>query len=266
MKKCFFFDADGTILDIKKGVAKDFPEALNRLLAAGHSVFLCTGRSRALVPSELEHLPFTGIIANLGAYIEYEGKPIYAKELSFADAKRALTVLRTNGLVPVMEGNTHMYYDLDEYTTDVDWYADLITNQLGSRLLPISGNEDALRINKISAKMRPGCDVTKACSALSDIFDFIHHEGAFVGSTVECIAKGHSKGLAIAVLSTVLGFSKEDIVAFGDSNNDLSMFQVAGTKIAMGDASKELAEAATYVTETMGNGGITQALAYLRLI
>lgn len=266
MKKCVFFDADGTILDIKKGVAADVPDAIKRLTDKGHMAFLCTGRSRAFVPKELEKLPFTGIIANLGAYIEYQGKPLYEKEIPLAEAKSALEVLRSNGLVPVMEGNQYMYYDLNEYTTDVDWYADLITKTVGDRWRPITGNEEHLHINKISAKRLPGCNAEAACKELSNLFDFIWHEGAFVGRTIECIAKGHSKGLAIAVLCGVLDVKPADTVAFGDSNNDLSMFQVVHTKVAMGDASAELTKAADYVTATMGENGITQALEYLGLI
>ena len=80
------------------------------------------------------------------------------------------------------------------------------------------------------------------------------------------IAKGHSKGLAIAIICGVLGVDPQDTFAFGDSNNDLSMFQVAGNKIAMGDASSELAAAADYVTAAAFEGGITQALKHYGLL
>ena len=266
MPKIFFFDADGTILDIKKGIAPDVSGALRRLTDNGHQAFLCTGRSRAFVPKEVEQLPFTGMITNLGAYIEYQGKAVYDKELPLADARYAMETLRKYGLVPVMEGNAHMYYDKWEYTNQVDWYADLITRDIGQRWRSISGNEDNLHINKISAKRRPGCNAEAACKDLAHIFDFIWHEGAFVGSTIEMISKGHSKGLAIAIMSSILGVPTEDIFAFGDSNNDLTMFQVAGKKVSMGDGSEELKAAADYVTAPAFEGGITRALEYYGVI
>jgi hydroxymethylpyrimidine pyrophosphatase-like HAD family hydrolase len=111
MGKLFFFEADGTILDIKKGVTPDVPQAIRRLTEKGHMAFLCTGRSRAFVPREVDKLGFTGMITNLSAYIEYQGKAVYDKGISLADAKLALDTLRKYGLVPVMEGNAHMYYD-----------------------------------------------------------------------------------------------------------------------------------------------------------
>ena len=48
-KKCVFFDADGTILDIEKGVPEETKLAIKNLIHNGHRVFLCTGRSRAYI-------------------------------------------------------------------------------------------------------------------------------------------------------------------------------------------------------------------------
>ena len=78
--------------------------------------------------------------------------------------------------------------------------------------------------------------------------------------------KGCSKGLAISVMSNVLGYEKRDVIAFGDSNNDLPMFQAAGFKVAMGNGSKDLKSQADYVTGALEDGGIRQALEYLNLI
>lgn len=265
-KKCVFFDADGTILDIEKGVPADVKSAIRKLIQNGHQAFLCTGRSRAYIPKEVEELGFTGMITNLGAYMEYNGKCIFSRELGTEEARYAVEVLRENGMVPVLEGSEYMYYDLDEYTTDVDWFADLITRDLGERHRPIRGNESNLHYSKISAKKMPGCNYEKACRELEPLFDCIHHEGDFVGKTIELITKGCSKGLAICVICAVLGINKEDTIAFGDSNNDLAMFQVVHTKVAMGNSSGELKRQADYVTAGLWDGGITKALQNLGLI
>lgn len=77
MGKCIFFDGDGTILDIKKGIPQDVKDSVAALKRNGHRVFLCTGRSRAFVPQEAERLDFDGIISNMGGCIEYHGKMVY---------------------------------------------------------------------------------------------------------------------------------------------------------------------------------------------
>lgn len=266
MEKAIFFDADGTLLDIKEGMTEKTKDALQELVGYGHKIFLCTGRSRAFVPSYLLDIPFTGMICSMGAYLELYGKCVFSKELPLEEAAKSVSVLRHYGLVPVLEGADYMYYDLEEYTTEIDWYADLITQQLGSRHRTITGNENILHYSKISAKQPEGSDAKAACEALKDYYDFIFHEGAFVGKTVEMIVKGCTKGIGMAVLCGVLGIHKKDTIVFGDSNNDIEMFQAAGYRVAMGDASSKLKEMSDYITAKREDEGIVKALCHLGLL
>ena len=48
--KCIFFDVDGTILDIEKGVAKDVPSAIQNLHHQGHMTFCVPGAAALLFP------------------------------------------------------------------------------------------------------------------------------------------------------------------------------------------------------------------------
>ena len=146
-KKAVFFDADGTLCDMEKGVPDSTKEALKKLRENGHEAF---------VSWYLEELPFTGMISACGATIEKDGKRLFNKEMTPEVAKMSVEILRKYGLVPVMEGADFMYYDKDEYNTDINWYCDLITESLGSKWRPIRGNEDCMKINKISAKMVKG--------------------------------------------------------------------------------------------------------------
>ena len=119
-RKAVFFDADGTVSNLIKGVPASAEAAIHALQDKGHLAFLCTGRSRALVDEPLERIGFDGIIAAAGAYLEKDGIVLYNQELSCKDARTVLDILRHAGLVPVMEGKDYMYYDPEEYTKDVD--------------------------------------------------------------------------------------------------------------------------------------------------
>ena len=118
MSRAVFFDADGTICDLKKGIPV--------LRKNGHTAWLCTGRCRAMIPEELA-AGFDGIVAACGTYLEYQGKTLFNHELSCAEALRSVQVLRKYRMIPVLEGAEAMYYDLDEYTTRIDSYCGLIT-------------------------------------------------------------------------------------------------------------------------------------------
>lgn len=267
-RKAVFFDADGTVCDMKKGVPDSAIEAIRALVDNGHEAWLCTGRSRAFVSWYLEQIPFTGIISACGSTIEKNGKRLFNKEMTPEVAKLSVEILRKYGLIPVMEGADFMYYDKEEYTDEVNWYASLITESLGDKWRPIRGNEDCMRINKISAKMTEGCDAEAALSVLSEYYDIIRHEGSssFVGNTIELVPKGFNKAVGIAAVIRLFDIPWEDTVVFGDSNNDLAMFEYAATKVAMGNASPKIKELADYVTSDMFHYGIRDGLKYLKLI
>ena len=57
MKKIVFFDADGTIMDIKRGVPESAKKALRKLTCNGNDAFLCTGRAFSFVPETKQRQP-----------------------------------------------------------------------------------------------------------------------------------------------------------------------------------------------------------------
>ncbi len=140
----------------------------------------------------------------LRATIEKDGVRLYNNEMTPEVAKLSVEVLRKYGLIPVMEGADFMYYDKDEYTLEINWYRDLITEALGPKWRPIRGYEDSMHINKISAKMTEGCNDRQACLELSQYYDVIRHENnAFVGTTIELVPKGCNKAVGIAAVCRI---------------------------------------------------------------
>jgi len=86
------------------------------------------------------------------------------------------------------------------------------------------------------------------------------------GDTIEMIPKGFSKAVGIAAVCRIFDIAHEDTIVFGDSNNDLSMFEFAQTKIAMGNAAPGIKELADYVTSDIFHYGIRNGLEHLELI
>ena len=203
-----------------------------------------------------------------GATIEKDGERLFNKEMPPEVAKKSVEILRRYGLVPVMEGADFMYYDKDEYNTDVNWYTDLITESLGPKWRPIRGNEDCMRINKISAKMIKGCDAEAACRELSEYYDIIRHESGsgIAGTTIELVPKGFNKAVGISAVCRLFDIPWEDTIVFGDSNNDLAMFEYAAVKVAMGNGSEKIKALADHITQDMFHYGIRNGLEYLKLI
>lgn len=87
-----------------------------------------------------------------------------------------------------------------------------------------------------------------------------------MGNTIELVPKGFNKAVGIATVIRLFDISWENTVVFGDSNNDLAMFEYAAIKVAMGNASPKIKELADYVTSDMFHYGIRDGLKYLKLI
>ena len=85
-------------------------------------------------------------------------------------------------------------------------------------------------------------------------------------TTIELVPKGCSKAVGIAAVCRIFDIAHEDTIVFGDSNNDLSMFEFAQTKIAMGNAAPGIKELADYVTSDIFHYGIRNGLEHLELI
>ena len=68
------------------------------------------------------------------------------------------------------------------------------------------------------------------------------------------------KGRTLALMALLRGVPLERCAAVGDSPNDLSMLEVVGSPIAMGNASAQVKAAARYVTGDNGCGGVAQAI------
>ena len=62
------------------------------------------------------------------------------------------------------------------------------------------------------------------------------------------------------------GLKRSEIMAFGDGENDKDMLEFAGIGVAMGNAGDSVKAVADYVTDSVDEQGIENALRYFGLI
>ncbi len=76
----------------------------------------------------------------------------------------------------------------------------------------------------------------------------------------EFTARGVDKANALQQICEKLGLEKEEMICFGDAQNDVSMIEFCGIGVAMGNAEEEVKEAADEVTLTNDEDGIAVTL------
>ena len=82
----------------------------------------------------------------------------------------------------------------------------------------------------------------------------------------ECYDKDISKAEALAFVANRLGFTMDNVMAFGDSQNDIDMLKAAKVGVAMGNATEATKAIADYVTDDCNKYGIPKALRHFGLI
>ena len=77
---------------------------------------------------------------------------------------------------------------------------------------------------------------------------------------IEVMPRGAGKGAALSAMAEYLGLTREDVMAVGDAENDLSMLEYAAHSVAMGNASEEIKRACRYVTVSNDDCGVAQII------
>lgn len=254
--KVVFTDLDGTLLDDEKRVSPANARAIRDALAEGHKIVITTGRplpSAIQLARELD-LDREGcyLIASNGGLIydnarreilfETGLKRAYARYL-LDEAKRAGIHCHTYSKTNVLcEARTKelTYYEqairvpavivpnATEYLTYDPWKVILIDRDDKSRLLAFQAAHEDWAADK--------CSSIFSCEFMLEYCPF-----------------AATKGNGVAFLCRTLGIPKEDAVAIGDAQNDISMILAAGVGAAMANASPPTKEAADYITEKDNN-------------
>lgn len=97
----------------------------------------------------------------------------------------------------------------------------------------------------------------------------LNHEYEIVCTSprwIEISPKGISKGTALTTLMSYHHIKKEEVLVFGDGENDISMFACAGTAIAMGNAMEIVKNSADGITLDNNHSGIAYAIENLEHI
>ena len=258
--KAVFFDIDNTLWDEKFVIPDSVKTAIDGLHKKGHLAFICSGRTRCNIRDpRLLALGFDGILAGCGTYIEKDGKVIFEYKMEQDLIRRLFGLMLEEGMKVLMEGSKYMYADFAAFVGND--YIDYIQDTVGDCLLPTAGNEGSYDISKMSAEIAGG-DVERLRRELGEEIDVIQHDP----NIMEVVPKGYNKATGIAHVCQLLGIRQEDTLAFGDSVNDLDMLRYVGCGIAMGNGMEAAKEAADYVTDSVREDGIYNALVKLAVI
>ncbi|MDF2666505.1 MAG: putative hydrolase of the superfamily [Microbacterium sp.] len=280
MTRIAFLDVDGTILEHGSLIAPSTVTAIRQARANGHLVWLSTGRSAGDVHPDVLAIGFDGAITNGGAYATQGDETLVEQPMPRADvelleryfeAHGIHYFLQTHGGVFASEGMGAVMtaYRRERHAERAAQLAEqglTAEEPLWKEPRPVA-EVDRDAVAK-AVFVSPSIDtVAHAAAELGDGFHVIPGSIPLPGgSNGEIGQAGVTKGSAITSVLAQLGLSATDAIGIGDSWNDVEMFEVVGTPVAMGNAAPELQKLAGRVTTSVLDDGVHNAFAELGLI
>ena len=242
MRNALFFDIDGTLLsDVTGKIPDSALDALKKTIELGNLTFINTGRCYCSVPMELKRAPFSGYLCGCGTYIMLGDEVMFSRIIPHKRGREIIRVLQENHAEPILEATDDCYFS--------------------KRITRFEGIEHTRRY---FAPMGLGIETYIEQDRFDyDKFVFYYDQKTNLAAIK---AKGFSKASGIAYILEHMNIPMENAYVFGDSSNDLPMFQYVKHAVAMGIHSNVLEPYAEFVTKTVEEDGIAFAIKHYGLI
>ena len=249
-------DLDGTFLSAGDRISTANLEAVRAAQAAGMTVMLATARWHKMAEGVAAEIPtIAPLIACSGAQVRTAaGIDIMDVRLPVEFVTALYTICNAERCVATVPVESEALLKLDG-DPDLSQMAPgmrhvrTLSLELGvPRIAIIQGTA----INDhIETELGPGW---------SDRINFAESISPTGKRNLTLTAKGADKGIALRIACAEAGLDPLSVVAFGDAENDIAMFRVAGASFAMGQAKDDVKAAATAVTLSNEEDGVASAI------
>lgn len=261
--KLIAIDLDGTLLNDQHMVSDRVRQSIQYAQNKGVQIILASGRPYSGMAPILHDLGIYNdknyVISNNGAMIRdiTTGKAIHENVLGYDD------YLKIEALSRELDVFMHVVSDQCLYTANRDIgrytvYESYLSN-IPLVYRPLLEMDSEICYSKCMFSDDPKLLAEVEKRVPQEFYE--HYEVVKSASFyLEFLRKNSTKGYALQKIANELGIKSSEIMCMGDHENDFSMFKVADTKIAMGNAIDLLKEHATFITKTNSEDGVAIAI------
>lgn len=262
MKKILAFDIDGTSINGRRRVSDETISVLKEVSNAGYYLVPTTGRCLDAIPSKMtRELSMDYAITSNGSRVTNlnTGEDSLLECIPHDTAAQIIRILQKNRvLVNIhVEGQcydqSYFVQNLRRIFFNNDFTAYPIIKDMATYVEKNQIKVEKIQVFSFSRKQLERCvEDMRVIDSIAYPMSQKHY--------LEVTMDHANKGNALEHLAETLGVEMSAVVAVGDDTNDLAMFRVAGTTIAMGNAGEKLKEIADHVTDTHRREGFAKGL------
>ena len=249
--KIIFFDIDDTLRNSKTGfIPTSIPTVFQQLREKGILTGIATGRGIFGVVPEIRELKPDFFVTLNGAYIEdKKGNVIDSNKISKDKVESYIAWTKEVGIDYGLVGS---------HTAKLSTRTELISEAIDPIYPDLDVDPDFYEKEDIYQMWTfedQGDDLTLPESLASTLRMVRWHE-----HSSDVVPISGSKAAGVAKVVEHLGYKPENVMVFGDELNDLELFDYAGISIAMEVSHEKIKEKADYITKTLEEDGIFDAL------
>lgn len=257
--KLFVSDIDGTLTTSAQNISEKNIAAVKKMVESGIIVTLATGRMyRATLPVAEKLGVNVPLITYNGALIKsVDGKILYEKPLPPELVVELTDFCEKNNLYVQNYSDDNLYFP--EYNDFAKFY---------EQSQKVSG--EAIGWERMREKTSHVCKMLTISKGIEDtkkISDALQAEfGEKISVTRstpkfnEIVCPGVSKAAAVKILAEKFSVNISEVMAIGDSENDLPMLLAAGKSIAMGNAIDSVKKSCDFQTGLCAEDGFAEAV------
>jgi Cof subfamily protein (haloacid dehalogenase superfamily) len=256
--KLIAIDMDDTLLNEVQMITPRTREAIRLAMNRGVAVTIATGRMFcSALPFACELGIELPLITYNGAMVREvsTGRILFHHPIPVETAQAVSEIFREHGWY------LQKYVDDVLYVAELDENALYYANYAGVEAVPLGGkfyDMTEAPTKMLSMGDRPQLDEIRA--VLTERWG----SGLYMASSktryLELVDSGVNKGEALGHLAKNLGIQQSEVLAIGDSMNDVDMLEYAGVGVAMGNANEKVRAAADFVTASNSEDGVAAAI------
>ena len=249
--KIIFFDIDDTLRNSKTGfIPSTIPTVFQQLREKGILTGIATGRGIFGVVPEIKALKPDFFVTLNGAYIEdKKGNVIYSNKIAKDKVEEYIAWTKEVGIDYGLVGS---------HAAKLSRRTEMISQAIDPIYPNLEVDPDFYRKEDIYQMWTfedQGDDLTLPESLASTLRMVRWRE-----HSSDVVSISGSKAAGVVKVVDQLGLKPENVMVFGDGLNDFELFDYAGISVAMGISHDKIKEKADYITKTLEEDGIFDAL------
>ncbi|HCD76911.1 MAG TPA: Cof-type HAD-IIB family hydrolase [Prevotella sp.] len=256
-----FFDIDGTLVSFETHeVPQSTIDAIAKAKANGVGIYISTGRPLQIITNLKSIEPYIdGYITTNGALCFVGQETVCCNPIPKTDVDALIADADALDYAVLVVGKSGVRLYNPKPVFDEVFVRDLNVTNINTSL-PVSdilGKEPVLQLTPFfsATHERELMPLLSGCVS-----------GRWHPAFTDITSRAADKGKGLEAMADFLGISIDETMAFGDGGNDVAILRRAGIGVAMGNGGEPAKTVADYITTSVDDNGVWNALKHFGVI